>query len=258
MSRSYWHKQASDAPLFPDLLWSRPENKRLAGKLLIVGGNVHGFATPAAAFAAATKAGVGTVRVILPSSLFKTVSKLFPEAEFAPSTPSGSFNKHSVAELCDLAQWADGVLLAGDLGRNSETAIMLEQFITKYSGLLTMTHDSLDYFTNQPDAILHRAETLLVANFGQLQKLSSGQVTTPLTSKLDFLHVVEWLHEFTKKYPARIILPHVETTFIAVDGQVSTTKPMEGNITKLAAHAATWWLQHPAQTFQAITTSLLD
>lgn len=218
---------------------------------------MHGFATPAAAFPEATKAGAGTVRVILPDSLYKTVGKLFPEAEFAPSTPSGSFNQQSVAELCDLAQWADGVLLAGDFGRNSETAIMLEQFVVKYSGQLTLTHDAVDYFVNQADVILRRPETLLVANFGQLQKLSSGQVSTPLTSKLDFLHMVEWLHEFTEKYAARVMIPFAETTFVAVGGQVSTTKPMEDNTTKLAAHAATWWLQNPTQTFQATTTSLI-
>lgn len=257
MTRPYWHKQTNDAPLFPDLLWSRPENMRLAGKLLIVGGNAHGFATPAEAFSEAIKAGAGTVRVILPNSLFKTISKLFSEAEFAPSTPSGSFNQQSIAELYDIAQWADGVLLAGDFGRNSETAIMLEQFISKYSGQLTLVHDALDYFINQPATILNCPETLIVASFGQLQKLSSGQITSPLTSKMDFLHVVEWLHEFTEKYPASIVLPFAETTFVAVRGQVSTTKPIENNTTMLAAHAATWWLQNPSQAFQAITTSLI-
>lgn len=257
MSRPYWYKQTTDEPLFPDLLWSRPENKRLAGKLLIVGGNVHGFAKPAAAFSEAAKAGVGTVRVILPDSLFKTVSKLFPEAEFAPSTPSGSFNQQSVAELCDLAQWADGVLLAGDLGRNSETAIMLEQFVVKYSGQLTLTHDALDYFINQPDAILHRPETLLVANFGQLQKLSNGQLASPLTSKMDFLHVVDWLHEFTEKYPASIVLPFAETTFVAVAGQVCSTKPGGPHPSPMAARAAVWWLQNPIKTLEALTSSLL-
>ena len=45
MNHDYWHKQTSSKPLFPELIWSRPENRQLAGKLLIIGGNLHGFAT---------------------------------------------------------------------------------------------------------------------------------------------------------------------------------------------------------------------
>ncbi|MDO8591435.1 MAG: hypothetical protein Q7R60_00720, partial [bacterium] len=85
MANTYWLKQTKDKPLFPDLLWSRPENKRLAGKLLVVGGNLYGFSAPGTAYGAALKAGVGTARVLLPDKLQKTVGKLIPEAEFVPS-----------------------------------------------------------------------------------------------------------------------------------------------------------------------------
>src|SRR5471032_3085314 len=107
--RDYWHKQAADKPLYPDLLWSRPENRAQAGKLLIVGGNAHGFAAAGEAYAEATKAGVGTARVLLPDSLQKTVGKVFEAGEYAPSTPSGSFAKRALAELLAMAEWADGV-----------------------------------------------------------------------------------------------------------------------------------------------------
>lgn len=258
MDHTYWHRQTKDEPLYPDLLWSRPENKRLAGKLLIVGGSIHSFAAPARAYTEASAAGVGTSRVVLPDCLSKTVSKLFPEAEYAPSTPSGSFNQQSVAELCDLAAWADGTLLAGDLGRNSETAVMIEQFVHKYSGQLTLAQDSLDYFSTQPSAILGRQNTLLVPSFSQLQKLASGQHPKALTSKLDFMHLVEWLHEFTTVYPIAIMLPYDETVFVAAGGEVSTTKSPENDHVKLASHAATWWLQNPQQFFEGLSTSLVD
>jgi hypothetical protein len=134
MDRTFWQRQTADKPLFPDLLWSRPETKRTAGKLLIVGGNAHGFSAAAEAYGAAAKAGIGTARVLLPDSLQKTVGKVFAAGEYAPSTPSGSFSQQALAELLELAQWADGVLLAGDFGRNSETAILLESFAAKYQG----------------------------------------------------------------------------------------------------------------------------
>src|SRR5574337_963690 len=101
-----WLKQNTDSPLFPDLIWSRPENKRHAGKLLIIGGNAHGFAAPAAAFAAAGRAGRGSMRVILPQVLQKTLRKSFSEAEYAPSTPSGSFARAALAMLLEHAEWA--------------------------------------------------------------------------------------------------------------------------------------------------------
>src|SRR3990167_5419572 len=139
MADTYWLKQAKDKPLFEDLLWSRPENKRLAGKLLIVGGNLHGFAAPGTAYGASLKAGIGTCRIIMPDSLKKIVIPHFShfhgstlQMEFAPSTISGSFSKEALAQILDSAQWADGVLLAGDFGRNSETAILLEKLLNKY------------------------------------------------------------------------------------------------------------------------------
>src|SRR6476660_954324 len=99
MENTNWLKQAPDKPLFPDLLWSRPENKRQAGKLLVVGGNGQGFASPAAAYGAAIAAGIGAAKVILPDSLEKTLGKSFPEAIFAPSTPSGSFARLALGTL---------------------------------------------------------------------------------------------------------------------------------------------------------------
>ncbi|MGC1176527.1 MAG: hypothetical protein WA843_00490, partial [Candidatus Saccharimonadales bacterium] len=71
MDHTYWHKQTAARPLFPDLLWSRPEHKAHAGKLLIVGGNAHGFAAPAEAYSQSQRAGVGVARALLPQPVKK-------------------------------------------------------------------------------------------------------------------------------------------------------------------------------------------
>lgn len=257
----YWVKQKVGEPLYPDLLWSRPENKARAGKLLIIGGNVHGFAAAGEAYNQALRAGVGSVRVILPDRLQKTVSKLFPEAEFAPSTPSGSFGRRALDSLLDLSLWADGVLLAGDLGRNSETAVVLEAFTAKYSGQLTITKDAADYFTARPQALLSRPESLLVISFAQLQKLAvGGRFTTAFTFDMDFLRLIEALDQFSLQFPVSIITKHLDNMFVAYKGQVSSTKlTEEKEIWRVvtAAQAATWWLQNPAKTFEALTTSVI-
>lgn len=262
MDRTFWHKQTPDKPLYPDLLWSRPENKRQAGKLLVVGGNLHGFAAPATAYNEALKAGIGTARVLLPDSLQKTVGRVLEAGEYAPSTPSGSFARAALGELTAMAGWADGVLLAGDFGHNSETAILLEQFINKYTGQLTLTKDAVDYFAKTPDGLLGRAETTLVLSFSQLQQLAaSAKFTTPFTFDMDFLRLIDALRNFTLQHPTAIITKHLQNIFVAAGGQVSSTK-LEKDIeiwrVNAAARAAVWWLQNPAETFEALTTSLVE
>jgi hypothetical protein len=257
MEYTYWHKQQPGQPLFPDLLWSRPENKRTAGKLLIIGGNLYGFNAPAAAYAEAAKAGIGTARVLLPSALQKTVSKVFPEAEYVPSTPSGSFAKSALAELLDMSLWADGVLLAGNFGKNSETAVLLEALLQKYTGQITLTGDSVDYFLQNHTQALERSETSLVLDFAQAQKLfSASGFPRPLTSDVQLTQLVEALHEFTLEHAANIVFTKGPTVFVGVNGQVSTTTSDRESL-KIAAHAATWWLQNPSKAFEALSVSLL-
>lgn len=262
MAATYWQRQSPDKPLYPDLLWSRPENRAHAGKLLIVGGNAHGFAAPAEAFAESQKAGTGTSRVLLPDSLQKTVGRTFLAGEYAPSTPSGSFSQKALTELLDASAWSDGVLLAGDFGRNSETAILLEKFLDKYQGQLTLTQDTADYFTKTPAVLLARPETLLVISFSQLQKLAiSAGFPVAFTYEMDFIKLIEALHEFSQQYEPHLITCRDGNLFVAANGQISTTtpeKPQNVWRVRTAASAATWWLQNPGKAYEALTTSLIN
>lgn len=261
MDREFWRRQTYDKPLFPNLQWSRPENATFAGKLLIIGGNLYGFNNPATAFTEAGKAGIGVARVFLPDALQKTVGKVFEAGEYGPSTPSGSFSQRALGELLPMAAWADGVLIAGDLGRNSETAIMLEKFTDKYRGQLTLICDAADYFTTSPATILGRPDTLWVISIAQLQKLAVGaRFTTAFTFDMDILRFVDALHDFTLEHPLALVVKHLGNIFVAVNGQVSTTLLKEEKPIwrlKTGVHASVWWLQNPSKTFDAITTSLV-
>ena len=258
---SYWVRQG-DKPLFPELEWSRPETRRQAGKLLIIGGNGYEFTAPANAYGDALEAGVGGATVLLPSSMQKVVGGIFPEAEFAPSTPSGSFARESLASMLDLSAGADGVLLPGDLGRNSETTILLESFLGSYQGQVTLTRDAADVLMQQPPSIVGRRNTLLVLAMGQLRQLTSAaHFPQAFTTAMGLVQLAKSLHEFTRRFPLAIITRHQSCCVVAVNGQVSTTLLKVDSLVwrpPTAAHASVWWLQNPAKPFEALTTAVYD
>ena len=259
MPQDYWQRQTNQ-PLFPELEWSRPETKAQAGKLLIIGGHGQGFAAPAQAYQMAEQAGIGSARVLLPDALEKLVGHMLAAGEFAPSTPSGSFGRSSLDVFLDNAAWADGVLLAGELGHNSETAIVLETFVNKYHGQLTLTGDSLDYFLNNPASILDRPDTTLIISLGQLQKLfKASRETSAITSDIELFNLVESLHDFSGRHAANLVVKHQQTALVASAGQISTTPTGldENEWPNIAAKASVWWLQNPSRSFEALTTSLV-
>lgn len=263
MRPEFWQVQTNDKPLFPDLAWSRPENRQQAGKLLIIGGNAHGFAAPAEAYAEAGRAGIGVARVLLPDAVRKIVGPMLENGEFAPSTPgSGSFSQKALDEVLLHVAWADAVLLAGDLGRNSETAILIEKFLNKNSLAVTLTKDAADYATSAPHTVLDRPKTLLVLSLSQLQRLgTAAKCTRPLTFSMDLLHLVEWLHEFTLAHQPYLIVKHHDQLLVAVQGSVSSTPAPEDVPVwrvKTAARASVWWLQNPSKPFQAFTAAILQ
>ena len=258
--KPFWQRQLTTQALFEDLLWSRPENQAQAGKLLVVGGHAQGFKRPAEAFALAKQAGAGTVRVLLPNCLQKMLGHAFLGAEFAPSSPSGSFAAKALGELVPLTAWADGVLWAGDLGRNSETAILVEKFFEHYNGQVTLTCDAVDYIVATPYPVLQRQNTLLVLSFAQLQKFGINiKYSNAFTFGMDLLRLIDALYELTKRYKVAIITKHLDTLIVALDGQVVTTKlttEMPVWRLKVAASASVWWLQNPAKPLAALSTAV--
>jgi NAD(P)H-hydrate repair Nnr-like enzyme with NAD(P)H-hydrate dehydratase domain len=224
MENTNWFKQTADKPLYDDLLWSKPENRLHAGKLLIIGGNLQAVTAPGMAYSAATKAGAGTVRVVLPDSTQKMIGKVFPEAEFTPSTPSGSFSRKALDQLVHNASWADAVLLAGDFGRNSETAILLESFAAKFAGQLTVAQDALDYFLNNDSLLFSREETTAVINFGKLQKLAqNNRPQPPVQYAMNLRQFIEVLNEWVNHTQVQLITNHAEQFIAAANKKISTT-----------------------------------
>jgi ADP-dependent NAD(P)H-hydrate dehydratase / NAD(P)H-hydrate epimerase len=248
-----WSRQ-TDQPLFPDILWSRPQNRRQAGKLLVIGGHLQSFSAVSQAYGTAQAAGIGTARVIVPDKLRPMLSKLFPEASFAASTQIGSFSRQALAKFLDEAEWADAVLLAGDFGRNSETAVLLENFIDKYSGQLTLAADSLDYFFTSPTKITDRTNTTLVGSLSQVQKLAQARMA--IKQSADLAQTLNMLSIFTSDINAGVVTKQADQFVVGYKDRVSTT-PARGRAIEegAAAYASVWLLQQPGKTFEALTSA---
>lgn len=259
---SYWQQQTPDKPLFPDIQWSKPEQRSQAGRLGIIGGNKLGFAGVAESYSTALNAGVGEVRVLLPDVLRKTVPPSITDALFGATTPSGSLANDALVEMKALGQWANHILLAGDAGRNSETAIVYENFLQDYVGQLTITRDAVDLIKNGSKAIVERPNTLLVVSFAQLQKLfQSVYYPKMLTFSMHLASLVEALHKFTITYPVHVMVLHKDYLVSASGGEVTTTEwqnPMAIWRGTVATKAACYWLWNPKQPLQSVTTSVLE
>jgi ADP-dependent NAD(P)H-hydrate dehydratase / NAD(P)H-hydrate epimerase len=261
MDTSYWKTQTNAKPLYPDIEWSKPEQRSHAGRLGIVGGNKLGFAGVAEAYGRALTVGAGEARVLLPDALKKSIPPSITEAIFTASNPSGSLSKDAAPDLAALANWATGMLFIGDAGRNSETAILYENFLRTYSGHITLTRDAVDLVKNSSQALVERPNTLLVISFAQLQKLfQSVYYPKILTFSMQLAQLVDALHKFTITYPVTIAVLHKDHIAVAHDGKVTTTEwgnamaIWRGSVGTTAACYALW---HPAKPLEAVTASLV-
>lgn len=260
MDHTYWQKQSPTKPLFPDLQWSRPERRDQAGKLGIIGGNKLGFAVVAESYQTALETGAGQVRVVLPDCLKSSVPKTLLDVVFAPCNQSGSLAKESLPELHALSTWADELLLIGDAGRSSETAIVYEQLLAEYSGPLVITRDAIDLVKNGSLQLVERPETVLVASFAQMQKLfQSVYYPKILTFSMQLQQLVEALHKFTITYPLTIMTLHREQIVIASGGEVVTQnfdEPLRIWRGETATKAAVWYLWNQRNPLGAIASAV--
>ncbi len=261
MEHTYWLRQTPGNPLFPDIEWSRPEQKTKAGKLAIIGGNKLGFAAVDEAYDAATKFGAGQVRVIMPEDLKRAIPAVIADTYFVPSNPSGGFSREALPELMAACAWADTCLLIGDSGRNSETAIALETLLDTHHGHLVVTRDAVDLLRPAGEKLVNRDQTTLVISFAQLQKLiQSVYYPKILSFSMQLMQLVETLHKFTITYPVTLVTFHQNQLLIAKEGRVVTQEfddPMMIWRGTTATRAATYLLWEPSRPLEAIAASVL-
>ena len=263
MAATYWHRQTPDSPLYPELEWLRPETRARGGRLLIVGGNHHSFRRVAESYEAAQKAQAGEIRVAVPDSLKPTLTHIIPEAEYVKSNASGGIGLDAENQLLAFAGWSQAVVVAGDMGRNSETPQIMDKFINRYSGLLAITADALEATAFSYDHLLAREQTLLVCSLAQLQRIFKDTAqTTAITSTIGVVKLVEALHELTAQQPCALTVYYENQLITALNGEVVTT-PFKWQSddpnwrVPVATRQVTFWMQHAEAAFKALTFAQL-
>lgn len=260
MQHSYWQKQSSTEPLYPDIEWSKPEQRSQAGRLAIFGGNKLGFITVRDSYELARHLGAGQIRAVLPDALRGTVPVTATDTLFLPSNPSGGLSKEGHGELHATAQWADVSLLIGDSGKNSETAIALESLLDS-PNYLVVTRDAADLLRHASQKLVERDKTVLILSFAQLQKyFQSVYYPIILSFSMQLTHLVEALHKFTLTYPATIVTFHHNQLLVAHEGLVTSTAwddPLLIWRGSVATKAACYLLWTPKKPLEAISASFL-
>lgn len=257
----YWTQQDHKKPLFPEIEWQKPEQKALAGKLLIIGGNKLGFAAAAQAYSEALAAGVGECKVALPDAIKKSLPPTLLDTVFVPTNNSGGMSKDALNDLKAAVAWADATLLIGDSGRNSETAIVFEQLLRDFDTPFIITRDAVDLLRASSELLLNRPKTVLIVSFAQLQKLAQA-IYFPKTFlfHMQLSNLAETLHKFTISYPVTITTFHQEHLVVAHDGRITSTpfdQPMAIWRGSVATKASVYYVQNLAKPLEAITASIV-
>ncbi len=240
----FWQKQGL-RPLFGEVDMERPEQRRFAGKLLIVGGNKGAFFAVANAMNEAHKMGVGEVRAIMPSSLRNQVPST-PEVYFAEAEKSGAFGKNALNDLLIQAEWAEAIVLIGDMGKNAETTMVFADFMKQCDKPLFITRDAVDAVT--PDvmnwAVTREAETSLLLTMPQLQKLlRTLYYPKVVTLSMPTNQLIETLHKFTLSYELSIVTFHNNQIIVAQHGEVVTEDIKDTTWTQITLWGGTLAIQ---------------
>ena len=261
----YWQKQGK-TPLFPEVDSWPPEQKRFAGKLLLVGGNKGSFFAVANAMQMAVKRGAGEVRVVMPKSLKGKVPSM-PEIIFAEAEASGAFGKLALSEILLQAAWADAVVVVGELGRNAETSVMIAEFLKICDKPIYLMRDAVDAAAaDVMNWSLNETPVTLLATVPQLQKLlRTMYYPKMITLSMPTNQLVETLHKFTLSFEMTIMTYHNEQIIMAQNGEVITASMHDTGFTpinlwdgKAVVDTAILQLWNPAQdTLKCMATSVV-
>lgn len=248
-----WIKQ-SGQPLFPDILWNRPLNRKTGKQLLIMGGHSKQFSIVQQTYQAALAAGIGQAKSVLPDSLRPYLGNA-PDCLLVRSTPAGSFARGAYEPIRGYLNESDGLLLPGDLSKNPETTSLVERLLSGTGKPVFITPKVIEASLERPMSLLNGSPRIIIGTLSVLKKLAksldigSKSPTTNLLGKISFIKT----------------LPQQTTNYVMLDSEITICS--NGKVSVTAIHSAsprlfavagaafaTFWLQQ-ANKFEALTTA---
>ena len=222
----YWRAQDPKKPLFENLLWSKPEQKSLAGRVGLIGGSKGVFVAVAKAHQTITELGP-EVSLVLPTDL-KPLLKTIPNVVFSTTNPSGGLANQALSDLLTLRSSTDSLLLIGDAGKNSETSLLYEHLALKISDQtkpVVVARDAIELINGAFHHVVNQPNFTLIMSFTQAQKLfHSVYYPVMLLHSMTTLRLIEALHKFTITYRPTLVVFHQNQVYIAHDGQVISSQ----------------------------------
>lgn len=249
-------RQTKDKPLFPDLLWARPERKEQAGKLLILGGSTHGFADIVKSYEYALQAGIGEVKVVLPEGVKKFVGPVL-DALYAPQLGNGSFAHNALTEIRPYLRWASSILLPGELTNNAETTLLIEDVLRVAQTPIVIAGDAIEAVTKTLGET-PPTKPIVVADFRQLQRLAythSGKQPLLSTSSLD--QQVAIMQALVDKLDLGALVRCDERQVLVASTHQASITPVDKNLLEFAAHCSVLAAQLPAKLYEAVATAAI-
>lgn len=154
-----------------DLKFSMPENVRLSGRLLIIGGSSLSFSSASRALSLSLNSGAGNSILALPDNLNKLLPKhLDSNIVLLPSNKIGSFNSEAFNDLLSLSLNSNAVLINGELGRGSQTAQLILSLLKEVELPMIVSGDA-NLFLQNEDFYFERDNIYLFLNLSLVQRL---------------------------------------------------------------------------------------
>lgn len=254
-------RQVEDSPLFPDLLWARPERKELAGRLLIIGGSSHGFASTIKSYKYAQEGGIGEVKVVLPLSIKRHLSLIAgPSMDmiYVAATNTGSFARKAMGDTKPYLDWADTVLMPGELTSNAESTLLAEDVLRSTTRPIVLAGDSIKATAKTLGESL-KTTPMIVASFAEIQRLAytySGK--QPLLSSSTLDQQAEIMQTLAAKLNLGALTRHDEGQILVVSPpDQSSVTTMSKGLVEYAAQTAVLCAQFPTKPYEAATTAAI-
>lgn len=244
-----WQKQSLTEPLFPQIVWNQPVNRKNAKSLLIIGGHSNGMQTVQTAYENALDAGIGHLQILVPQSLHSILGNR-EDINYVAATRSGSIAQTALDDLLKFSRAADGILIPGDTSNNPETISTLHRLLDMCDLPTIINDEAIQSLASEIKTI--NCATALVGTVRTYSKLAKMLDIPIQVYRPNLAKEVQLLQSLQQKLSAVTALAS-NTTLVASGHDVTSTNFTAPDTTQLAAWVATFILQHQNPYPAAVT-----